>query len=237
MKLCPVPEDHQLGNDGLWDSVRNKVRGRLDVQQFCGTDIRVPRSSNSHSALFRRPGSFTWLDENDDQEDLEEDEDEDEDDAQDGDDHSLNYDDIAPIKPVEYGTHHTTLPTIWVGVLPGTLTGAVAQESATEILELLEQHGITGVDVAYRESVTGLSRGPDLFAPVSDHDPLKDVIDNLSTPLSLPIAGRDTTMQGTLGFYFRVENELYAGTARHVLFMDEEGNSTYKYVVLFHPFP
>ena len=122
-------------------------------------------------------------------------------------------------------------------MLPGTLTGTVAHESAAEILELLEQRGVTGVDVAYRESVAGLSRGPDLFAPVSDYDPLKGVIDNLSTPLSLPIAGRDTTMQGTLGFYFRVENELYAATARHVLFTDEEGNSTYKYVGTFHPFP
>lgn len=34
MELCLVPEDHQLGNDGLWDSIRNKVRGRPDVQQY-----------------------------------------------------------------------------------------------------------------------------------------------------------------------------------------------------------
>jgi hypothetical protein len=103
---------------------------------------------------------------------------------------------------------------IWVGVLPDTLTGAVAHESATEILGLL---GIASVDV-YRESVAKFLHGPDLFAPVSDLDPLKDVIDNLSTPLSLPIAGRKTTMQGTLGCYFRVGNDLYATTARHNVF-------------------
>jgi len=50
--------------------------------------------------------------------------------------------------------------------------------------------------------------GPDLFAPVSDSDSLRDVIDNLSTPLSLPIAGWKTTIQGTLGCCFRVGDDL-----------------------------
>lgn len=86
-------------------------------------------------------------------------------------------------------------------MLPYTLTGAIAHESATEILGLLKELGIAGgVDVTYRESVAKFLHGPDLIAPVSDLDPLKDVIDDLSTPLSLPIAGRKTKMQGTLGF-------------------------------------
>ena len=89
---------------------------------------------------------------------------------------------------------------IWVGVLPGTLTGAVAHESATDILGLLKELGIVGVDVAYRESVAKSLLGPNIFAPVSDLDPLKDVIDNLSTPLSLPIAGRRTTDAGNAWF-------------------------------------
>ena len=82
----------------------------------------------------------------DDRWDLEEeDRAEDEANAQDDDDHSLNYDNIAPIKPVEDETRHTTLPMIWVGVLPGTLTGVVAHKSATEIIGLLERHGFAGV--------------------------------------------------------------------------------------------
>ena len=54
-----------------------------------------------------------------------------------------------------------------------------------------------------------------LFTSVSDLDLLKDVIDNLFTPLSLPIAGWKTTMQGTFYCYFRVGNNLYGVTANH----------------------
>jgi hypothetical protein len=165
----------------------------------------------------------------DDQE-IQEEEDDDDDDAQND---NLTYDDIPPIKPIEDGKRHTTDPTIWVGVLPDTLTGAVAHESATEILGLLKELGIAGVDVAYRESVAKFLHGPDLFAPASDLDPLKDVIDNLSTPLSLPIAGRKTTMQGTLGCYFRVGNDLYAATARHNVFSLNGDNEEYNYVGTF----
>ena len=32
MKLCPVPEDHELGQDGRWDRIRDQVRGRFGVQ-------------------------------------------------------------------------------------------------------------------------------------------------------------------------------------------------------------
>lgn len=119
--------------------------------------------------------------------------------------------------------------------MPNTLTGAVAHESAAEILGLLKEFGIAGVDVAYRESVTKFLHGPDLFAPVSDLDPLKDVIENLSTPLSLPIAGQKTTMQGTLCCYFRVRNDLYAATARHNVFPlnDLKDNEEYNYVGTF----
>lgn len=56
--------------------------------------------------------------------------------------------------------------------MPDTLTGAVAYESATDILGLLKE-----LDIAQT-----------LLAPVWDLHPLKNFIDNLSTPLSLPIA-------------------------------------------------
>jgi hypothetical protein len=164
---------------------------------------------------------FTWIETNDDQED-EEDSEEYEDNA--------NYDDFAPIKPVEDGTRYTTPVTIWVGVTPNTLTGEVAHHSSRDILDLLQRYNITDVDVAYRESEVQSLAGPELFAPVSDENHLKDVIDNLSTALGLPIAGLKTKMQGTLGFYFRVGNALYAVTARHVLFKDSDPNDEYNYV-------
>ena len=189
---------------------------------------------------------FTWTEKTDDQGDVESEEDEEdvesEEDGEDveseedeEDDANLNYDDITPTTPVVYGTVYTTPATIWVGVMPNTLTGEVAHHSANDILELLKEHGITDVEVAYRESEAKFSAGPELFPPVYDLDPLKDVIDNLSTALSLPIAGLKTEMQGTLGFYFRVGDELYAVTARHVLFNDSEPNNEYNYVGTSYP--
>jgi hypothetical protein len=102
------------------------------------------------------------------------------------------------------GTVYTTPVTIWVGVLPDTATAEQAYNSSRDILYLLEQYNITDVDVAYRESKVESSGGAEPFAPVSDLDPVKDLIDNLSTSLSLPISGWKTKMQGTLGFYFRI---------------------------------
>ncbi|KAH9079655.1 hypothetical protein EDB83DRAFT_2514163 [Lactarius deliciosus] len=147
MRLCPVPEDHELGQDGRWDCIRDQVVELLDEGGIRLTSVDLVQ--------------FTWLDEMDDQE-IQEEEDDDDDDAQND---NLTYDDIPLIKPIEYGKRHTTNPTIW-------------------------ELGIAGVDVAYRESVAKFLHATGLFSPASDLNPLKNVIDNLSTPLSLPIAGR-----------------------------------------------
>ncbi|KAL4251093.1 hypothetical protein ABKN59_005624 [Abortiporus biennis] len=57
-----------------------------------------------------------------------------------------------------------------------------------------------------------------------------DVADWITTALSLPIAGLNTLyMQGTHGFYFRIGDDLYGVTARHVLFRDDQGNAAYTY--------
>ena len=138
------------------------------------------------------------------------------------------------IKVAPYGTVVTTPVTIWIGVLPDTLTSEVAFHSSNDILNLLKEHGISDVDVAYRESMARCFSGPELFAPVSDLDPLKAVIDPITTALGLPIAGLKTLKrQGTMGFYFGVGKDLYAVTARHVLFPEDEGNNAYSYVGMF----
>lgn len=104
-----------------------------------------------------------------------------------------------------------------MGVLPDSLTGKAAFHSSCEILDLLKKHDVLDVDMAYRESVAQGFGGPELFAPVSDLDPLLAVIDSVTTSLGLPIAGLKTLQnQGTMGFYFRVGKDLYAVTARHV---------------------
>jgi hypothetical protein len=174
---------------------------------------------------------FKWLIKKPGQEiDEEEEEDgEDEDDAKEGE--AFDYNAIPATLPIEDGVRHNTNPTIWIGVLPETLTGARAHESSKDIRNYLDSLHVQNVDIAYREPVNKFltNHKPALFAPVEDSDSLKAVIDNVSVPLSLPISGRRTTMQGTLGPYFRAGNKLYAITARHNLFPLDGDNEEYRY--------
>lgn len=176
---------------------------------------------------------FTWLDKNADEEVDDDDDDDEKDDSQDDTEEEpvVSYDDIPRIQPVEYGKRHYTNATIWVGATPGSLTGADARKSCEEIRAYLNSLDVKNVDIAFRESVYKLLRGhgPALFPHAEDGDPLKGIIDNVSVLLSLPIAGRKTKMQGTMGPYFRVGNTLYAVTARHNLFPLDQDNRTYKY--------
>ena len=109
-----------------------------------------------------------------------------------------------------YYKNVTSPVTIWIGVLPDSTN-----------------------DIAYRESEAQLLAGPTLYAPVDHHHPLKSVIDWVTTPLSVPITGltgfKTRHIQGTLGFYFKIDNDLYGVTARHILFPDTEGNEPYSY--------
>ncbi|KAH9065156.1 hypothetical protein EDB83DRAFT_2315211 [Lactarius deliciosus] len=96
--------------------------------------------------------------------------------------------------------------TIWVGVLPDSLTGNDAFESSKDVLQLLERHNIYNIDVVYCESVVKPLTASGLFALVKNLHPLKNVIDPITTTLSVPIASLKTAnREGTLGFYFRAE--------------------------------
>ncbi|KAF8873982.1 hypothetical protein CPB84DRAFT_1798064 [Gymnopilus junonius] len=214
MRLVAVPDDHEFGQDGMWDRVRDKVVELLDKKNISVTSVDFVR--------------FTWLNKKPDQE-IEEEDDDDDDDAMEEKD--VTYDDIAPIKPVEDGERYYTNPTIWIGIVPETLTGAVAHESSKEIRAFLDSLQVKNVDIAYRESVykTLAGHGPALFPPVEDGDPLQDLIDNVSVLLSLPIAGRKSSIVGTLGPYFRAGNKLFAITARHNVFLPSGDNLTYRY--------
>ncbi|KAG2075077.1 hypothetical protein BDR04DRAFT_77602 [Suillus decipiens] len=120
--------------------------------------------------------------------------------------------------------------TIWIGVLPDSLTGKDASNLAKAILALLEDEGITAVDVEFRESVFRRSGSRELYEPASDLDATRHVIDPLTTALGLPIAAAKTPhFQGTMSFYFQVANDLYGVTARHVLFPADEDNLDYTY--------
>jgi hypothetical protein len=170
---------------------------------------------------------FTWLNKHAEREIVDHDDDDDDDDPREEQDFS--YDDIPRIQPVEYGHRHYTNPTIWIGVLPDTLSGAVAHDSSKDIRAFLDSLHVQKIDIAYRESLYMPAHGPALFSPVEDGNSLKDVIDNVSVALSLPITGRKTTMQGTLGPYFRVSDKLYAITVRHNVFVLNGDNDEYHY--------
>lgn len=115
-------------------------------------------------------------------------------------------------------------------MLPDSTTSDVAFKSSQDILNLLKKHDIHDIDVAYRESLVHFLTGPKLLASVSDLHPLKDVIDWVTTVISLSIASVEMPdRQGTLGFYFQAGNGLYGVTARHVLFSEDEGNNLYSY--------
>lgn len=132
--------------------------------------------------------------------------------------------------------HHYTNATIWIGVLPDTMNGACAHELTKGIRTFLNGLGFEAkVDIAFRESMAKslVGGGPPLYSPVESGDPLQDVIDNVSVALSIPIAGRKTTMQGTMGPYFQHNVKLYGITARHNLFLANDGNTEYKYKSTF----
>ncbi|KAI0667645.1 hypothetical protein C8Q78DRAFT_1071745 [Trametes maxima] len=218
MRVIAVPDTHKFGPNGTWDAIRDQVVVLLDQKRIKVTSVDFVR--------------FTWLNQHEDREiEADEDDEDDEDDKDDDTEEELKYDDIPRIQPVEYGNRHYTNPTIWIGVLPDTLTSGLAHDSSKDIRAFLDSLQVQNIDIAYRESLYRplLSHGPALFPPVEDGDSLKDVIDNVSVALSLPIAGRTTTMQGTLGPYFRVGDKLYAITVRHNVFVLKGDNDDYYY--------
>lgn len=128
---------------------------------------------------------------------------------------------------------YITNPIIWVGAAPGTLTATTAFDATKDIRAFLEGLGLetSKVDIAYREAVpVPLSGpGPPLFPPSEYGEPLMEVIDNFSVALSLPIAGLETGIQGTMGAYFHAGDRLFAIATRHNLFSDKESNEEYRY--------
>lgn len=137
---------------------------------------------------------------------------------------------VVTLAEIENEEQYFTNPTIWIGVIPDTLTGAVAHESSKDIRALLDSLQVQKVDIAYRESVYKPLRGhgPALYPPAKEGDPIKDV-DNVSVASSLVIAARKTSARGTLGPYFHCNDKLYAITARHNVYSSGVNYETYRY--------
>ncbi|KAL1946175.1 hypothetical protein VTO73DRAFT_15302 [Trametes versicolor] len=213
MKLVQVSEHHKLGQDGLWDRIRAEVVTLLDRRRISFSSVDLARFAWVKANV---PVSKDEGDKNEDKKDPASEE-------------QPDYNELPHFN--KWARVYTTPATIWIGVMPNTTTAEQAYHSSRDILDLLTQHKITGVEVAYRESKVTFSGGPALFAPRRSYsDPLKDVIDGLSSALSVPIARLRMDTQGTLGLYFKAGNHLYGVTARHVLFKNNEPNVEYNYV-------
>ncbi|EIW74087.1 hypothetical protein CONPUDRAFT_160466 [Coniophora puteana RWD-64-598 SS2] len=209
MRLVAVPDEYEFSQDVSWERIRDKVVELLDDKRIKTTCVDFVR--------------FTWLVKKDGVIEVDEGEGEDNSDEED-----FDYDSISPIKPVEDGVRHYSNPTIWVGVTPNT-TAATAFDATKDIRAFLAELDVTNIDIAFRETVPKSSTGPALFAPVGIVSHRRDFIDPVSVALSLPIAGLKTTMQGTMGPYFHVDNTLYAITVRHNLFLADEGNDEFNF--------
>lgn len=128
------------------------------------------------------------------------------------------------------GRRHTNA-TIWIGVLPRTLSFLEAHETAMEIIQSLLPLVSQKLDVSFREAVVerlGNSRPP-LFAPDQAHSPLADLKQRLAVSLGQCIALRRAQKEGTLGLFFHTGSELCAVTARHVLFDSRHNEQVYGY--------
>ncbi|TCD62538.1 hypothetical protein EIP91_006765 [Steccherinum ochraceum] len=221
MKLSPVYEHPKLSEKDLWDKVRaevvqlldqrNILHSSIDLVRFCWPKRRENAEKDTQATV--------KTENNENQEDREEKANRSE---------SENLVDVK-VYP-QYGTTLLSPITIWIGVLPDTLTSELAFRSSNDILGLLKQHGIFDVDVVYRESVAVDLTASEPLAPVANDRPSKDIANPLPTALGLPIADLGTrSMHGTIAFYFRVGRDLYGVTARHVFFPEYQGNVGYTY--------
>lgn len=109
---------------------------------------------------------------------------------------------------------------IWIGVIPGSLSGTKGIEVALGCRAILMENGILDVHVEIRSSKTILEAK--LYKPAWISDPTAQAIEPFATPLGLPICAADTLhVEGTGGLFFvdpKHPGKLFLLTARHILF-------------------
>jgi hypothetical protein len=117
---------------------------------------------------------------------------------------------------------------IWISVYPDSTSADTAHEVSQEILRLLTDNGVDGVDVEWSEGVTSRLAAPALLPVVSKCNATAHVRRHLTTALSIPIAAAEMAekdSQGTGGFYFHENlskdgnpsDKVLAVTNHHVL--------------------
>ncbi|KAF8957093.1 hypothetical protein BDZ97DRAFT_120014 [Flammula alnicola] len=124
---------------------------------------------------------------------------------------------------------------LWIGVMPGSLSGDDGIVVASKCRERLVESNIADVDVEIRESVVTRSAGPKLLTSTYSSDPTVDAREPLTTTLGLPICAQSTPWaEGTGGFFITEggnTERLLLVTARHVVFTPGENKNKH-----FEPF-
>ncbi|KAF9483415.1 hypothetical protein BDN70DRAFT_771829, partial [Pholiota conissans] len=132
--------------------------------------------------------------------------------------------DVLRIGYTDYPLHPAPV-VLWIGVMPSSLSGTHGVVVAHECSNLLEENGITDVDVEIRESIVSHSAGvgPALLnhSRLSDESMIK-VQDRFTALLGVGICAQSTPwVQGTGGFFILEgtnTEKLLLVTARHVVF-------------------
>ncbi|KAF8837533.1 hypothetical protein BDN67DRAFT_185210 [Paxillus ammoniavirescens] len=132
----------------------------------------------------------------------------------------LRWTSIDPVRFAEVGKEAGPL-FLWVGVMPRTLSRGDAEVVAVRCKQILAESRITGVEIAFRESVFTRSAGPQLLNHVPSIDPTADVRSPFTSALGLQIAPKAYPhFEGTGGLYFREggeRNRVLLLTARHAV--------------------
>ena len=110
---------------------------------------------------------------------------------------------------------------LWIGVMPGSLSGHDGVVVAFKCRELLVEYDITDVDVEIRESVATRTAGPKLLTPGCSSSRTASIREPITTTLGLPICAQSTPWAGgTAGFFISEggnTKRLLLVTARHVV--------------------
>lgn len=232
MRLEYVSDNHQWGNDrnSVWNQVRDYTAELLIKEKISVSSVDFVTFSILHYAegreLTPEAEEEAWSDDEVVEDPTEVQDNSDDDEALD-----KAYAALPVAKKKEEGKREYTDATVWIGILADTLDYARALEMLGRIRSFINNVSSVKVNIAFRESMAQPLVTQALYPPAEFGDYLCEFIDNVSVALSLPIAGRRTDMQGTMGPYFQWKGDLYALTARHNLFLSNDGNTEY----IYHP--
>ena len=139
------------------------------------------------------------------------------------------------LDPVRMGYAGESSPPVivWMGVVPGSISGEEGVKVATHCKSILSAHNID-VHVEIRESMVIRSAGPKMYKPVPTSNATARAREPFSTALGLPICAEVTpSIQGTGRFFVSYPlnpGKIYLVTARHVVFPpDKTSNELYQH--------